>query len=82
MKGLFAGLALALLACRGEPTAGGAHSGDFVTLPGGFVAFVPSGRTINPLTKSNWEGTGVKPDVAASSARAQEKAKRLSRCRR
>jgi hypothetical protein len=61
----------------GEPTAGGAHSGDFVTLPGGFVAFVPSGRTINPLTKSNWEGTGVKPDVAASSARAQEKALEL-----
>lgn len=37
----------------GEPTAGGAHSGDFEALPGGFVAFIPSGRTINPLTKSN-----------------------------
>lgn len=27
------------------------------------MAFVPSGRAINPITKTNWEGTGVKPDV-------------------
>ena len=25
--------------------------------------FVPSGRAINPISKTNWEGTGVKPDV-------------------
>jgi C-terminal processing protease CtpA/Prc len=24
---------------------------------------VPSGRAINPYTKTNWEGTGVTPDV-------------------
>ena len=25
--------------------------------------FVPTGRAISPITKTNWEGTGVKPDV-------------------
>jgi hypothetical protein len=28
-----------------------------------FAAFVPTGRAINPITKTNWEGTGVEPDV-------------------
>ena len=25
--------------------------------------FVPTGRAISPITKTNWEGTGVKPDI-------------------
>ncbi|MFY9608718.1 MAG: hypothetical protein WAU45_08910 [Blastocatellia bacterium] len=28
-----------------------------------FAIWVPSGRAINPISKTNWEGTGVKPDV-------------------
>ena len=28
-----------------------------------FMVFVPSGRAINPISKTNWEGTGVKPDI-------------------
>ena len=24
---------------------------------------VPSGRAINPISGTNWEGTGVKPDI-------------------
>ena len=27
---------------------------------------VPIGRAINPITKTNWEGVGVKPDVEVS----------------
>jgi hypothetical protein len=27
------------------------------------MMFVPTGRAINPISKTNWEGTGVKPDV-------------------
>jgi retinol-binding protein 3 len=27
------------------------------------VAFIPVGRAINPITKTNWEGVGVRPDV-------------------
>jgi hypothetical protein len=25
--------------------------------------FVPTGRAISPITKTNWEGTGVTPDI-------------------
>lgn len=47
----------------GETTGGGAHPGGMVRLGDHFGAFVPSGRAINPITKTNWEGTGVEPDI-------------------
>ncbi|HVQ38525.1 MAG TPA: S41 family peptidase [Pyrinomonadaceae bacterium] len=47
----------------GETTGGGAHPGSGVRLSEHFGMFVPSGRAISPITKTNWEGTGVKPDV-------------------
>ncbi len=50
----------------GEPTGGGANPGSDVNLTGQFVAFIPNGRAINPITKTNWEGTGVKPDFVTS----------------
>ncbi|RCW48601.1 hypothetical protein DFP97_106304 [Paenibacillus prosopidis] len=25
--------------------------------------FIPDGRAINPVTKGNWEGVGVRPDL-------------------
>jgi hypothetical protein len=54
----------------GETTGGGAHPGGPVALGEGFVAFVPTGRAINPITKTNWEGTGVKPDIATPASEA------------
>jgi len=47
----------------GETTGGGAHPGGFNRLHQHFGAFIPTGRAINPITKTNWEGTGVEPDV-------------------
>ena len=47
----------------GETTGGGANPGGSVRLNEHFNAFVPTGRAINPITKTNWEGTGVEPDV-------------------
>jgi C-terminal processing protease CtpA/Prc len=35
-----------------------------------FRMFVPTGRAINPITKTNWEGTGVKPDVEVPAKQA------------
>jgi hypothetical protein len=32
--------------------------------------FVPTGRAINPISKTNWEGTGVEPDVKVSKEQA------------
>lgn len=62
----------------GETTGGGAHPGSSVLLAGPFVAFVPTGRAINPITGSNWEGTGVTPDVAVASGDALAKAHLLA----
>lgn len=50
----------------GETTGGGAHPGGMIRLSDHFGAFIPVGRAINPITKTNWEGTGVEPDVKVS----------------
>jgi hypothetical protein len=47
----------------GETTGGGAHPGGPQPLSEHFAVWIPTGRAINPITKTNWEGTGVKPDV-------------------
>jgi hypothetical protein len=48
----------------GETTGGGAHPGGVRRITANFALFVPTGRAINPISKTNWEGTGVEPDVA------------------
>ncbi len=47
----------------GETTGGGAHPGGMSRLGDHFGAFIPTGRAISPITKTNWEGTGVEPDI-------------------
>ena len=47
----------------GETTGGGAHPGGMVRLADHFGVFIPIGRAINPISKTNWEGTGVEPDI-------------------
>ena len=54
----------------GETTGGGAHPGGMFRMHQNFGAFVPTGRAINPITKTNWEGTGVTPDVAVPADQA------------
>src|SRR5262245_16454473 len=54
----------------GETTGGGAHPGGGFRIGDHFRMFIPTGRAINPITKTNWEGTGVKPDVSAPADRA------------
>jgi len=51
----------------GDTTGGGAHPGGVVPLGKHFRIFVPSGRAINPISGTNWEGTGVQPDVPVRS---------------
>jgi hypothetical protein len=50
----------------GETTGGGANPGGFEPLPDQFAIFIPNGRAYSPVTKTNWEGTGIAPDVATS----------------
>lgn len=54
----------------GEVTGGGANPTGPVDLGHGFVASIPWGRAENPITKTNWEGRGVQPDINARAADA------------
>ena len=54
----------------GETTGGGANPGGGNRLGEHFGAFIPTGRAVNPVTKTNWEGTGVEPDVKAPADQA------------
>ena len=54
----------------GETTGGGAHPGGGFRITEHFGMFVPTGRAISPITKTNWEGTGVTPDVAVPAEQA------------
>lgn len=47
----------------GEKTGGGAHPVDFRIVNNLFTLKLPYGRAVNPVSKSNWEGTGVIPHV-------------------
>jgi hypothetical protein len=58
----------------GETTGGGAHPTDQKIVQEKFVLNVPVARAINPITKTNWEGTGVTPDISVPSAEAFDKA--------
>jgi len=62
--------ALKLATIVGETTGGGANPGGFAPLTPDFGMFMPSGRPENPTTGKNWEGVGVKPEVAVPAAYA------------
>lgn len=54
----------------GETTGGGAHPGGPQRINAHFAVWVPTGRAINPITKDNWEGKGVTPDIAVPAEKA------------
>ena len=49
----------------GGRSGGAAHMfGDPVPVAGGYALSTPDARPVNRVTGSNWEGAGVKPDIA------------------
>jgi C-terminal processing protease CtpA/Prc len=62
----------------GETTGGGAHPVGGHRVDDHFMMGVPAGRPINPITKTDWEGTGVTPDVAVKADDALETAEKLA----
>ena len=54
----------------GETTGGGAHPGGGFRISEHFGMFIPTGRAISPITKTNWEGTGVTPDITVPAEQA------------
>lgn len=62
----------------GETTAGAANNNGFSPVSPGFMLSCSFGRPVHPVSKSNWEGMGVSPDVAVSPERAQDIAQSLA----
>ena len=63
----------------GEITGGGANPGGMFPAGNGLGIFIPTGRAINPVTNTNWEGVGVKPDIETSADDALDKALELAK---
>jgi len=62
----------------GETTGGGAHPVRGHRITEHFGIGVPFARAVNPVTRTNWEGTGVEPDVKVSASAALEEAIKLA----
>lgn len=62
----------------GETTGGGAHPVMMHRIDAHFIIGVPFARPINPVSKTDWEGTGVAPDVKVKSADALQVAEQLA----
>jgi retinol-binding protein 3 len=54
----------------GETTGGGAHPGGVRRITDHFGIWLPNGRAINPITKTNWEGTGIEPHIKVPAEQA------------
>lgn len=62
----------------GETTGGGAHPVGGHRVDEHFMIGVPFGRPINPISKKDWEGTGVEPDVKVPAGQALDVAKKMA----
>ena len=60
----------------GDTTGGGAHPVGPVPVALGFVANIPFARSLNPYTHTDWEGTGVIPEIPVASDKALEAAEK------
>lgn len=61
----------------GETTGGGAHPVAGHRIDEHFIIGVPFARAINPITHTNWEGVGVKPDIIVPANNALATAQKL-----
>jgi hypothetical protein len=61
----------------GEVTRGGAHPVAPSRLSSHFVVQIPVAESISPITHTNWEGVGVRPDIVVDAGKALSVAKSL-----
>ncbi len=62
----------------GETTGGGAHPVSGHLVADYFMVGVPFAKSLDPVTRTNWEGTGVEPDVKVPADDALETAEKLA----
>ncbi len=65
----------------GEVTGGGAHPVSGHPIAEYFEIGVPFAKSLDPVTETNWEGTGVTPDVKVPAADALATAEKLARAK-
>ena len=58
----------------GATTAGAANPAIPLRLSDHLVFYIPIGRAVNPVTRTNWEGVGVEPDVEVDPTEALRRA--------
>jgi len=62
----------------GEVTGGGAHPVGGYAITAHVHATIPVGRAVNPISGTNWEGTGVAPDISVPQEQALRTAQILA----
>lgn len=58
----------------GEPSGGGAHPFEYLPVHPHFVLSSVTQKSVNPITRGNWQGTGVQPDINVAADKALESA--------
>jgi hypothetical protein len=62
----------------GETTSGRGHMGMGHRIDDHFTIRVPGVKVVNPISNTNWEGTGVEPDVKVKAPEALKVAQKLA----
>ncbi len=62
----------------GKTTGGGANPGRGMRINENLRVFIPTGKAINPITKTNWEGVGVIPEIETTVEGAYDKTLELA----
>jgi hypothetical protein len=65
----------------GESTGGGAHAGVYHRIDDHFGMGITEVRIVNPFSKTDWEGTGVQPDVKVDADDALTTAEKLAKAK-
>ncbi|WP_447765690.1 S41 family peptidase [Sphingopyxis panaciterrae] len=63
----------------GEVTGGGANPFEYRRVHPHFALSLPEKRSVNPITGTNWQDVGIKPDVAVPADQALETALSLAK---
>jgi len=63
----------------GQTTGGGANPGGTMRINDNLNVFIPTGRAINPITKTNWEGVGVIPEIKTTPEERFDKTLQLAK---
>lgn len=63
----------------GQTSGGGANPGGTMRINDNLSVFIPTGKAINPITKTNWEGVGVIPEVETTVEGTIDKAHELAK---